>query len=114
MIKMKKIVGLTLASVFLLGACGAGAESESEQLTIGISQLVEHPALDEAREGFIDGLEELGVDVEFTYQNAQGDIPNSLSIAEKFVRDEVDMVYSIATPAAQTAQQATHGTDIPV
>ncbi|NLY85326.1 MAG: ABC transporter substrate-binding protein, partial [Tissierellia bacterium] len=72
-----------------------------------ISQFAEHPALDDARRGFEDGLKELGVNVEIDYQNAQGDIPTSLSIAQKFAKDKVDLIYAIATPAAQSAKQAT-------
>src|SRR5699024_9806578 len=68
--KWKGLIGLALASVLALGACGAEAGEKEDTLTIGISQLVEHPALDEARKGFEDGLEELGVKAEIVYQNA--------------------------------------------
>lgn len=86
--------------------------SDETIYTIGISQLGEHAALDDARKGFEDGLKELGVNIKVDYQNAQGDIPTSLSIAEKFVRDDVDLIYTIATAAAQTAKQST--SDIPI
>ena len=79
---------------------------------IGISQLADHPALDDARRGFEDGLKELGVNAKISYQNSQGDIPTSLTIAEKFVKDKMDLIYAIATPAAQSAKQAT--SDIPI
>ncbi|NLN41221.1 MAG: ABC transporter substrate-binding protein [Clostridiales bacterium] len=81
--------------------------SKDEVFKIGISQFAEHPAVDDARRGFEDGLKELGVNVEIDYQNAQGDIPTSLSIAQKFAKDKVDLIYAIATPAAQSAKQAT-------
>src|SRR5699024_3609003 len=71
-----------------------------------------HPALDDARNGFEDGLKELGINVEIDYQNAQGDIPTATSIAQKFVKDEVDLIYAIATPAAQSAKQST--AEIPI
>ncbi len=74
--------------------------------------MADHPALDDARLGFEDGLKELGVNAEIIYKNAQGDIPTSLSIAQKFVKDEVDLIYAIATSAAQTAKQATE--EIPI
>ncbi len=79
---------------------------------IGISQLVEHPALDDARRGFEEGLKELGVNAEIQYQNAQGEIPNAATIAQKFTSDGVDLIFAIATPAAQSAQQVT--TEIPI
>ena len=98
--------------VAMLGGCTAGGAAKDEKFVIGINQLVEHPALDDAREGFIKGLEELGVEAEIVYQNAQGDIPTSLSIAQKFVSDNVDLIYAIATPAAQSSKQA--ASEIPV
>jgi putative ABC transport system substrate-binding protein len=107
---LKAIAIITL--VAMMGGCTAGGASEEKKIVIGINQLVEHPALDDAREGFIQGLEEMGVEAEIVYQNAQGDIPTSLSIAQKFVSDKVDLIYAIATPAAQSSKQAT--SEIPV
>jgi putative ABC transport system substrate-binding protein len=113
--KVKSLIAVVMVGVLMLSGCtnsGSKASSKAQKYTIGISQLSEHPALDDARLGFIDGLKELGVDAEIIYQNAQGEIPNTLSIAQKFVKDEVDLIYAIATPAAQSAKQATD--DIPV
>ena len=86
----------------------------AEKFTIGIAQLVQHPALDASRQGFIDGMEELGVEVEFIDQNAQADINNAQMIAEKFVKDDVDLIFSIATLTSQAAKKAIEGTDIPL
>ena len=112
-----KLMALALSGIMLLAGCskgGSNAEvaSDTEQLKIGILQLAEHPALDDARRGFEDGLKELGVNVEIAYQNAQGDIPNTVSISQKFVKDKMDLIYAIATPAAQSAKQAT--SEIPI
>ncbi|MCG7588616.1 ABC transporter substrate-binding protein, partial [Photobacterium sp. OFAV2-7] len=42
---------------------------------VAVSQIVEHPALDAARQGLLDGLKEKGYvegeNLEFTYQTAQ-------------------------------------------
>ncbi len=113
--KMFSLLSISLIAVMILSACNVGSKDEDSDenvLKIGISQLAEHPALDDARRGFEDGLKELGLNVEIDYQNAQGDIPTSLSIAEKFVRDDVNLIYAIATSAAQTAKQST--TEIPI
>lgn len=111
-----KLMAMALAGMLMVTGCSTGGsenvDNTKKAYTIGISQLAEHPALDDARRGFEDGLKELGVDAEVVYQNAQGDIPNTLAIAQKFVKDEVDLIYAIATPAAQSAKQAT--SDIPV
>ncbi len=103
-------IALLLALTLLMTSCSTS--NDQDQITVGIVQLADHPALDAAREGFVDGLKELDVDVKIVYQNAQGDIPTSLSIAQKFANDNVDLIYAIATPAAQSAKQATK--DIPI
>lgn len=113
---MKLITFIFIGALVLTG-CTSGLEKESTltgeaAYIIGVNQLVEHPSLDEARLGFEDGLKELGVNAKVIYQNAQGDIPTSLSIAQKFVKDQVDLIYAIATPAVQSSKQAT--TDIPI
>ncbi len=89
------------------------AETEGEVYEIGILQLVEHPALDEATQGFQDKLTELlGENVTFDVQNAQGESTNTTTIATKFVSDDVDLIMANATGAVQAASQATG--DIPV
>ncbi|NLW39427.1 MAG: ABC transporter substrate-binding protein [Tissierellia bacterium] len=101
-----------LVLMALLSACNSEDNksvnaAEEADFEIGIIQLAEHPALDDARKGFEDGLKELGINAKIHYQNAQGDIPTTTSIAQKFVKDKMDLIYAIATPAAQAAKQAT-------
>lgn len=87
--------------------------ADAASFQIGIIQLAEHPALDAAREGFIDALVAAGFSKDnIEVQNAQGEIPNCATIATKFVNDKKDLILAIATPAAQAVAQAT--TDIPV
>jgi putative tryptophan/tyrosine transport system substrate-binding protein len=85
-------------------------------LKIGISQIVEHPALDNCRDGFVDGMEKAGYvtgeDVIYDFQNAQGEFSNAISIAQKFKDDQVDMIVAISTPIAQAAAQVT--SEIPI
>jgi putative ABC transport system substrate-binding protein len=69
---------------------------------IGFSQIVEHPALNETRRGFIDGLKaagfEIGKNLVLDYQNAQGDVGTARNIAEKFLADKVDLLAPCTTP----------------
>ncbi|MGJ0848406.1 ABC transporter substrate-binding protein [Tissierella praeacuta] len=115
--KISKLVSLAVSGIVFLSGCNSNVNkpnsvSEEKIFKIGISQLADHPALDDARLGFEDGLKELGINAEIDYQNAQGDIPTTMSISQKFVRDKVDLIYAIATPAAQSAKQSTD--DIPI
>ena len=111
---------LCIMVLFSLISCGNKEENkEAETKTetaqtegakkykIGITQIVSHPALDQSREGFKDALKEAGLDVEYDEQNAQGDITIANTIANKFVTDKVDLIFSIATPTKQAAVNAT-------
>jgi len=89
-------------------------EETKDEFKIGIAQLVEHPALDASRQGFIDELKNLGVNVVIDEKSAQGDIANAQIIAEKFVKDNVDLIFSIATLTSQAAKKAIEGTDVPL
>jgi len=106
------VLVLALALPFL-GACQTGMKYK-----IGITQIVTHPALDSAREGFIsvlaaEGFVE-GQNVEYIRRNAEGDMSTAASIAEYFVAEKVDLILSIATPTSQAVVAAVEGTDIPV
>ena len=103
---------LCLVLVLALCACGGGAAKE-KTFTVGICQLVQHPALDSATEGFRDALTEaLGDKVKFDEQNASGDIATCATIVNGFVASKVDLILANATPALQAASAAT--ADIPV
>lgn len=131
--KLKKITALLLILTILITACSGGEiktdnpetnksneeintekNETKEEFTIGISQLVQHPALDASRQGFIDELNLLGVNVELLDKNAQADINNAQMIAQKFVKDDVDLIFTIATLTTQAAKTAIKGTDIPL
>lgn len=114
---MKKLVlGIVLIGCLAscLVGCGKKQEKnvESSGYKIGIVQLMEHVALDDARLGFVEKLDELGIDYQLDYKNAQGDMAVARTISEKFVADGVDLIYAIATPAAEAAATATD--EIPV
>ena len=108
---MKKLVCILLSVMLIASLCACGAK-EDDTLKIGIIQLTEHQALDAAREGFVDKLNEAGIEVEIDVQNAQGEQTVCATIAGTMVNDGVDLILAIATPAAQAAAQAT--ADIPI
>jgi putative ABC transport system substrate-binding protein len=87
----------------------------AQEYRIGISQFVEHPALDSAREGFIQGLAEEGFtedNVEFIEQNAQADFATAQSIAQQFKSNNLDLILAIATPNAQAAANVIKNTPV--
>lgn len=86
------------------------APAEGKVYNIGICQLVEHPALDAATQGFEDALTDLlGADnVNFDFQNAQGEQTNCATITTQFVTDGADLIMANATAPLQAAAAATN------
>jgi putative tryptophan/tyrosine transport system substrate-binding protein len=119
---VKKVFLILLAMVVALSmapiGCTEPTDGVEEPLKIGIFQIVIHPALDAAREGFKDALTDAGlvegVDVVYIEQEAAGEYSNAVTIADFFVGEGVDLICAIATPCVQAAATAVQGTTIPV
>ena len=116
---MKKGKLLTLLPLVMgigLTACtnNSGNSDGEEKLKVGICQLVAHPALDKATDGFIKAVEDgLGKNkVEIDKQVASGDSSTCLVIANKFVTGKYDLIMANATPALQAVANCT--LDIPI
>jgi len=95
----------------LLSFFAAGVVFAEEQKSVAVLSIVEHPALDAARDGVRDGLAEegfiVGQNLKWQYQSAQGNIGTAGQIAQKFVGDTPDVIVAIATPAAQAVAART-------
>jgi putative ABC transport system substrate-binding protein len=82
------------------------ASEEMMSATAGLSILAPAPALELAASGFKDAAAECAtVDIEIVERNAEGEIPALTSIIEGFLGDEVDLIATVTTPAAQAAFQ---------
>lgn len=93
---------LSLLSVLATTPNHTVSAQEETPIKIGVLQHVEHEALNDAQQGFIDRMnEEYGDRIVWDIQNASGNIAGLQSLAEKLAR-ESDILYAIATPAAQT------------
>ncbi|MFS0574000.1 ABC transporter substrate-binding protein [Sporosarcina sp. 179-K 3D1 HS] len=129
----KKYAILLFALLLVLAACGKdGSTSESpapsnddnkepenaaqsEEATkykVGVTQIVEHPSLNAAFDGFRKALEDAGLDVEYDIQNAQNDNSANTTIANNLVSSGVDLIFANSTPSAQAVAGAT--SDIPI
>ncbi|MGR4010577.1 ABC transporter substrate-binding protein [Leucobacter sp. 1207-22] len=113
--------GVALSAALLLGACSSNAGNDagagdSKSYKIGISQFVQHPALDSASAGFkqafIDAGFVEGETVTFDEQNANGEVPTATTISQTFATSNLDLAIAIATPSAQALLQ--NNTDIPL
>ncbi len=125
----KKILSLLMVSAMAVSlvACGStsdtaaddsstatteetsdAASSDGQTYNVGVIQLVQHPALDAATEGFQAALtDQLGDEVTVTVENAAGDSATCSTIANTFVSEGVDLIMANATASLQAAQAAT-------
>lgn len=124
----KKLLAAIMTMTLVLTACGNKnttsstkdntnsqaqvQDSNGKNLKVGVIQFSEHAALDRAREGFMQELKDDGFNVDADVVNCQGDITIIPATAKKFQEDKVDVIYAIATPAAQGAKNVVK--DIPI
>jgi putative ABC transport system substrate-binding protein len=120
---VKRKISILLAliiSVAIFGGCSKISSSKTlkdkKVINIGIAQIIEHPALDLAKKGFVDRLAEKGFkdgeNIKIDFQNAQGDMATIQTITQNFVAQKNDIIYAIATPSVQAAFNATKKTPI--
>ncbi len=104
---------LLLAAV---GACLCGTAAHAEPKVVAITAIVEHPALDAARDGVKEELARAGFkdgeDIKIVFQTAQGQPATATQIARQFVGMKPAVIVAISTPSAQAVVAATK--DIPV
>ena len=105
---MRKLLAAALVLVLALSltACSGGKDDVYD---VGVCQLMQHVALDDATAGFVQALkDELGEDkVRINVQNASGEITLCNTIVSQFLAENVDLIMANATPALQAAYAAT-------
>ncbi len=104
---------------FILALAAATALAmpvKAADVTVAVTAIVEHPALDAVRDGVKDALAEAGYkdgeNLKFLYESAQGNPGTAAQIARQFVGEEPNVIVPISTPSAQAVVSATR--DIPV
>jgi putative tryptophan/tyrosine transport system substrate-binding protein len=103
------LLALVLAPFAALPAHAADAR-------VSVTAIVDHPALDAARQGIVEELAAagyvVGKNLRLDYQSAQGNTATAAQIARKFVGDRPDVIVAMSTPSAQTVVAATR--EIPI
>ncbi|GIN73813.1 ABC transporter substrate-binding protein [Bacillus sp. J14TS2] len=125
----KKLSVSALLLLLILAGCGqsssapesSGDQSDQEEeqsedagetYNIGVTQIVAHPSLNAAYDGFQKAMEDAGLTVEYNENNANDDKSANTTIASDLVNSDVDLIFANSTPSAQAVASATK--DIPV
>lgn len=123
---IKRLAFILIGAVLLLAACGGKDNSSStatssegtssngdaKKVKIGVTQIVEHPSLNAAFEGFQKALEDAGIEADYQIENAQNDNSANTTIANNLVSSGVDLIFANSTPSAQAVASLTK--DIPI
>lgn len=93
----------TLIVLMLFAIVPAIAFADGNHITIGLSKLMSHPALDRIEEGIKDYLATTGYrdQIKYNDQNANGELTQAALIAQIFKDADTDLNVAIATPTAQ-------------
>jgi ABC-type uncharacterized transport system, periplasmic component len=119
--KLFGLAAVALAVLAVVAGCGSassstpsasGSAGAGKVYKIGVTQIVTHPALDAAVQGFKDALAAKGVKVQYDMQNAEGDMPTAEQIAQKFAGENLDLILGVATPTTQAVVKADTTTPI--
>lgn len=103
--KVFAIIGLVLlgAGIFFV----MRQRNVPKKPTIAVLQIASHPALDAARDGFVEAFKAgLGNEYAFVFKNADGSVANAQTIAQSLTaRGDVKGFFALGTPAAQALVQ---------
>lgn len=108
---MKRRKMLLVLSLLMPVSFGALSFAANDQKHVAITAIVEHPALDQARQGIIDELKDAGFEegknLKLQFQSAQGNSATAAQIAKKYAGDNPDVAIGIGTPSAQALLAST-------
>jgi putative ABC transport system substrate-binding protein len=107
---------LTLLTVLALLFGGCCTKKEAKVYHVGVLSGLSFVA--DITDGFKAGMTELGYvegeNIVYDVQSTEFDMEAYRSILQKFVEDDVDLIFVFPTEATMEAKAATEGTDIPV
>jgi len=97
------VIGM-VAALVLIGITPS-SEFQKSHLKIGILQITDHALLNITRDSFIQEMERIGYtqgkNCTIETGNAHGDQPTVISIIDKYLREEMDIIVPISTPCTQ-------------
>ncbi len=113
---MRKLLTVFMMFPLFMAFVTFNVFAKDRQYTIGITTIIEHPALNDVVRGFKEALSDKGykegINVNFDYRNAQGSMENAVQIAAGFVGNKADLILAVGTPVAKAVAEQTNS--IPV
>jgi putative tryptophan/tyrosine transport system substrate-binding protein len=105
----------SLATAATIGLASSLAVAQDVKM-VALTFIVDHPAINAARDGIVDALGEAGYfdgkTMKLIVQSAQGSMPTQLQIAKQFAGAKPDLMIAISTPSAQALQSAAGTTPV--
>jgi len=107
---------IAISAVFFLVINQSGRKAPAKIYHVGLLQMVS--TINDNIEGFKAGMKDLGYvegeNIIYDYYNAEGKTELLKQYAQKFVDENVDMIFVNSSPATQAAMEVTANTNIPV
>ncbi|MGO4833352.1 ABC transporter substrate-binding protein [Rhizobiaceae sp. 2RAB30] len=104
---MRASKSILAAALLAWSASFAAAQDKPH---IGLTYIVEHPAIDAVREGIVDGLAAAGYKdgntAQIVVRSAQGNMATQAQIANEFSGLQLDLAIAISTPSAQALKNS--------
>ena len=111
--KLFRTISTTLILCSVLLTYGCTSEKKKDRLAIGFVEAIEDPTLDQAKEGFFEGLKEGGFsqeigNIEVIKKNAQGDFTSLVQAIDFLLNKPVDLLATSASITTVTAIKKNH------
>ena len=94
-----------------IGSASHSPADTEKNYKVGIIKLMDHAALNLSEEGFVAALTDagfvIGENLLLEYRNGDGDEAKLNEIADEFIANNDDLIFAIATPAAQACAKKT-------
>ncbi|MCP4346460.1 MAG: hypothetical protein GY795_13140 [Desulfobacterales bacterium] len=94
------------------------SHNQGKTITIGIARWGSNPEFDRSLDGFREGLAENGYvegkNVRFIIRNPEADLEKQRNIIESFIKQKVDLIYSLTTPGTLVAKKLTGRMEKPI
>ena len=97
------VIAILMATLWIIPSKD---EAKAHQKTVAITQIVDHPSLNQARAGLLDALQDAGFvkddNLQVLYQTPQGNLSVGAQIAKSYNQLKPDAIVAISTTSAQT------------